>query len=466
MSSTRSLMVLCVLALSGCDEENVMMDAGMPRLDAGPPGYDAGPITRIPETEAAAGRTSCAFGAGAMPWQTIGQEQPIGGDIPIDHFIILMQENRSFDHYFGTMEGVDGFPDPLPTNPDTGGTQVPVFHTADYCVRDLGHAWNASHREWNGGANDGFLVTNEPEGTRSLGYLDETDLPFYRDLARTFAFSDHHFCLLLGPTWPNRLYFMSGTSFGLIDNTTIPTERVPTEGEYNVLQQLDRVGVSWGVYYAAVPFIFGEYTSWALRPVNRNRTYELPQFFAHLDAGTLPRVTYVDPFWTLDNPDATDEHPPANPQRGQAFVRDIVTRVMASSIWPRTAIILTWDEHGGFYDHVPPPEACLPGDFPPDREAGSEPGDFDRLGFRVPIMVVSPYARRGYVSQQVTDLTSVLRLLQTRYLLPALSGRDANAWPLLDMFDFQSPPQLDVPDLAAATVDEARVAECRAEFPL
>jgi phospholipase C len=228
--------------------------------------------------------------------------------------------------------------------------------------------------------------------------------------------------------------------------------------------------VSWGIYSTAVPFVFGGYPHYALRPRQRARQYDFDDpeegFYAALDAGTLPEVAYVDPTWDfVDGVDATDEHPPANPQRGQAWVREVVTRVMASDIWPETAIIITYDEHGGFYDHVPPPEACPPGDFEPDLGAGDEPGGFDRLGFRVPLLVISPYSRPGYVSDQVTDLSSVLRLLQARYLLPALTGRDANAWPMLDMFDFDDPAFMTPPDLAEAPVDEDRVAACHAAFP-
>jgi len=134
--------------------------------------------------------------------------------------------------------------------------------------------------------------------------------------------------------------------------------------------------------------------------------------------------------------------------------------VIDSPLWPETALVFTYDEHVGFYDHVPPPAACPPGDFPSD----SPEGEFDRLGFRVPFIVVSPYARPGYVSDQVTDHSSVVRLLEARYLLPALTGRDANAWPLLDLFDFSGPALLDPPPLAPAPVDEVQRAACRAAF--
>ena len=468
-----SLFFACLIVLAACDSPAVP-DAGPPDAgnagrdggtDAGPPGYDGGPVTRIPESEAAAARAACAYGRGAMPWQTVGEEHPIGDDIPIDHFIILMQENRSFDHYFGMMPGVEGIQAGA-SNPDGSGASVDAFHTDEYCIVDVAHSWNGSHRQFNGGANDGFVTTNDPSGGRALGYLDRSDLPFYWDLAETFSMSDHHHCSVLGPTWINRMYFVAGSSFGLIRNTALPAERIPEEGEHLIFEELDRAGVSWGIYYESVPFIFGGFPQYSLRRPNRARTYLMERFFTDLEAGTLPSVSYVDPSWSATHGvDATDEHPPANPQRGQAWVRELVTRVMESELWPRTAIIITYDEHGGFYDHVPPPEACPPGDYPPDLVPSSEPGAFDRLGFRVPLIVVSPYSRPGHVSDQVTDLSSVLRLLQTRYMLPALTGRDANAWPLLDMFDFSSPALLEPPELAEAPVDEARVAACRAAFP-
>src|SRR5690606_16865061 len=141
------------------------------------------------------------------------------------------------------------------------------------------------------------VITNDPDGRRALGYLDRSDLPFYWDLAETFAMSDHHHCSVLGPTWINRMYFLAGSSFGRINNQSVPSERLPEEGEYVIFQQLDRAGVSWGVYYDSVPFTFGAFPQYALRRPNRDRTQKLEQFFADLEAGTLPSVTYVDPTW-------------------------------------------------------------------------------------------------------------------------------------------------------------------------
>ncbi len=462
----RAVSFLCIL-LFACDgpapvdagiDAAAISDAG---TDAGG-GRDAGDYTRVPESEAAAGRASCAFARGAMPWETVGEEFPIGNDIPIEHLIILVQENRSFDHYFGAMEGIDGFEGF--TNPAADGTPVAPFHTDEYCIEDAAHGWGASHRQFNGGAMDGFIATNEPDGERAMGYLDESDLPFYWDLARTFAMSDRHHCSVLGPTWVNRYYLFSGSSYGLLGNDALPTENLPAEGHHNVWEQLTEAGVSWGLYHDSVPWAYGAYPHYALRPPQRRHIHEIEAFFEHLDAGELPQVTWVDPEWadTMSREVlGTDEHPPANPQRGQAWIANIVNRVMASPLWARTAIVFTYDEHGGFFDHVPPPEACHPGDVP----SGQPDGDFDRLGFRVPLIVISPWSRPGYVSDRVTDLSSVLRLIQARHLLPALTGRDANAWPMLDMFDFASPAFATPPTLAEAVVDEARHAECLARFP-
>lgn len=437
-----------------------------PPVDAGPPDafrreYDVGTYARIPEAEAEAGRASCAFSRGAFPWETIGQEHPIGGEIPIRHWFLLMQENRSFDHYFGTMPGVEGLPPGGATNPGAGGAPVSTFHQTDYCTEDTHHSWSAGHAQWNGGANDGFVTNNDPNGRRAMGWYDGSDLPFYWDLYSTFAMSDHHHCSLLGPTWVNREYFLSATSFGMTQNDPIPAERLPAS-DFIVFDQLERAGVSWRIYHDSLPFVYGPYGRWATSSATRGRIRDFGRFFDELAAGDVADVTYVDPTWDFSaGVDATDEHPHANVQMGQQWVREIVTRIMASPVWQDSAIILTYDEWGGFYDHVAPPEACPPGDFPPDADPT---GEFDRLGFRVPLVVISPWSRPGYVSDRVTDLSSVVRLLQARYLLPAMSGRDANAWPLLDMFDFSTRAFETPPELAPAVVDEARMAACRATW--
>ncbi|MFO0680851.1 MAG: alkaline phosphatase family protein [Sandaracinus sp.] len=451
------------------DDTGVRPDAARPPRDAGPDAYvprDVGTITRIPEATAAAGREGCAFDRGALPWETLGQEVPIGDDIPIDHFILLMQENRSFDHYFGTMPGVDGLPAGGATNPDADGNPVRSFHATDYCIADVNHEWTGSHLEYHDGANDGFVTENDPHGERAMGYLDGSDLPFYWDLAQTFAMSDHHHCSVLGPTWVNREFYLAATSFGMTENDAIPASAFPVDGEDRVIfQALDRARISYRIYHDSVPFIWGPFTSWALRSEQRAHQSGLESFYTDLENGSLASVVWIDPTWTTGGVTTNDEHPPANPQRGQAFIRDIVQHVMDSPYWASTAIILTYDEHGGFYDHVPPPAACPPGDGhdpilgPTDYRA-----DFDRLGFRVPLIVASPYARTGYVSDHVTDHASILRLIEARFLLPAMTARDANAWAMTDLFDFSTTNTVRSSDLAEATVDAAHAAACAAAF--
>ena len=417
------------------------------------------PPARISEDEASAQRAACAFERGAMPWQTVGDAFPIGDDIPIDHVILLMQENRSFDHYFGTMPGVDGIPDGA-SNPDADGVPVSAFHAEDYCIRDVSHSWNSSHRQWNDGANDGFVTTNGADGARALGYLDGADLPFYWDLYKTFAMSDHHHCSMLGPTYVNRFYYLAGTSFGLTHNTTVP--EAEQTSPYMIFQLLTEAGVDWAVYQSDVPFVLGAFPRYfGQRP---SRIRPLSAFYQDLADGTLPAVAYVDPSF-FEGTDKTDEHPPSNPQHGQAFIEGIIEAAFASPLWPRTAIILTYDEHGGFYDHVSPPKACHPGDASPELGPNDMPGDFDQLGFRVPLAVISPYSRPGYVSKYVTDLSSILRFVEVRFSLPALTGRDANAWPLLDMFDFNATPFLTPPELDSATLDPEKEAACLQRFP-
>jgi phospholipase C len=185
----------------------------------------------------------------------------------------------------------------------------------------------------------------------------------------------------------------------------------------------------------------------------------ISQYFADAAAGTLPQVAFVDPLFVGSSNTENDEHPTSNIQVGQEFVSRVVNALLASPQWPRSALFLTYDEHGGFYDHVRPRPACLPDGIPPLLEAGDDPGAFDRYGFRVPMVVVSPFARSRYVSHRVYDHTSILRFIETRFDLPALTRRDANADPLLRMFDFRQPPFATPPSLPAATIDQAHFDE-------
>src|SRR5947208_2727321 len=207
----------------------------------------------------------CRFGPGATPAVT-APRKPHGAQIPIDTIVVLMQENRSFDHYFAQLR-FQGQPhvrrvprnasNPDPTNPT--GPPISPFHQTRYCeVADLDHSWNGTHNEWDGGAMDGFTTANQNandlNGSRTMGYYDSSDLPFYYSLYSQFAMGDRYFCSLLSQTFPNRFYLLAGTSFGHIRNDipTDPSQFAPPGG--TIFEKLDNAGVSWNVYFEEEPF--------------------------------------------------------------------------------------------------------------------------------------------------------------------------------------------------------------------
>ena len=207
--------------------------------------------------------------------------------------------------------------------------------------------------------------------------------------------------------------------------------------------------MTWKIYASDLAFA----TLYAYVQAHAVNIVPIAQFYTDAAAGMLPQVAYIDPKFFGDETNQTDEHPPNNVQIGQAFVASIVQALFQSSNWPDSALFITYDEHGGFYDHVPPPPACEPDATPPNLQPGDVVAAFDRYGVRVPFVVVSPFARRKYVSHTVRDQTSVLRFIETRFDLPALTKRDANAAPLHELFDFAAPPFMTPPTLPEAKVD-------------
>ena len=405
---------------------------------------------------------ACTFGPGDLPITT-NPSGLHGNQIPIDHIVVLMQENRSFDHYFAKLHSVQRDVEALPrdaSNPDPlGGPPIKPFHQKRLCeVADLSHSWNGSHYSWNDGAMDGFTARNvdpaDPSGSRAMGYYTRRDLPWYYKVYSTFAISDRHFCSLLGPTHPNRHYLLAGTSFGLKSNQFPPSGGNEWSAR-TIFEQLDDAGVTWKIYYSDLPlaFLYGY-----VRNFGGTRVVNVSQYFVDAAAGTLPQVSFIDPsfFGETEN----DEHPPSNAQKGQKFVSEVVDALFASPQWPSSALFVTYDEHGGYWDHVPPPLACEPDATLPILSPTDYQARFDRYGVRVPFVAISPFSRKRYVSHTPTDQTSVLRFIQTRFDLPALTRRDANADPLLEMFDFAAPPFIKPPRLPKATVDPKRDALC------
>ncbi len=371
----------------------------------------------------------CAFGPGARAAETLGPGAA-AARAHLGHVVVLMQENRSFDHLLGRLRAlgrdVDGFADDF-SNPDgRGGRVVAARATTTRLAPDLPHKAADMRAAWNRGAMDGFFLraARTGDGRRALAYHDEGQLPFLYWLAGTFALGDRTFSSVMGSTWPNRDFLYAATSDGVHD-TDEREIHVPT-----LFDALDEAGVSWAVYEN------GSSRQWCIGWRDGHKGLRrLDDVFTDLAAGTLPEVVFVDPDY--------DDHPPLDVQFGEDWVRRLAVALFASPVWPDAALVLTYDESGGFFDHVPPPRACLPS-FEP-RQLG-----FDQLGFRVPLVVVSPWARRGFVSHAPHETASVTRLVEAVFDLPALTIRDANASALLDLFDFESPPRLEVGEVPAS----------------
>jgi phospholipase C len=387
--------------------------------------------------------------------------------IPIDHVVVLMQENRSYFNYLAMLHD-QGQPDaaalpadasnPNPTNPSAPA--IKPFHDTSYCESaDLDHSWTGAHAEYDGGKMDGFTARNvdatDPTGKRAMGYYDQTDLPYYYKLFNTYATSDSYFSSLLGPTYPNRFYLLAGTSFGHIQNDLSGTDTFTQPSVFNLL---DAAHVTWKVYFTEISFaLLFKY----VRDNAAGHLFPISQYFADAAAGNLPQVSYVDPGFFGTRNTESDEHPSANIQTGEKFSSQVVGALTSSPNWSRSALFLTYDEDGGFYDNVPPPPAPIPDGIAPMLQSGDTPAAFDRYGFRVPVVVVSPYSKAHSVSHVVNDHTSILKFIETRFGLPSLTNRDAQANPMLEFFDFSSPAFATPPAMPDAPIDAAHAQECQ-----
>lgn len=467
--STYPSFLLGIFACAAC--QLVIVGCERPKHDEGKPGA---PLTVSPNAAGSAARVvavgsraekrnDCGFRAGARPAETLDADAPLGEKIPIDHFVVVLQENRSFDHYFQKLREY-GQPDvdvspPEYENADPAGDGeiVHPFLTTDPCLRDVPHNWVAVHHQLGNGTMGGFLAAANPGGRRALAFYDATTLPFYYALANTFAIGDRYFAAVPGPTFPNRMFFLSGSSFGHAANTPPP----PRDEESTLFHQLEKARLSWVLYAEGATFEEKMYPRLHAEKGEHFRT--LPEYFEDARAGRLPFFSWVES--TYGDAEATDEHAPADIQVGQELVSKLVRATMQSPNWARSALFLTYDEHGGFFDHVSPPKACPPDEEPPRIPGVHHATRFDRLGVRVPFIVISPFARARFVSHETHSHTSVLRLVQARANLPALTHRDANDEPPFEFFDFTHPPFLSPPKLPEAVVDAAEKKRCFAIEP-
>ncbi len=362
----------------------------------------------------------------------------------IDHIVVVMQENHSFDNYLGMLGRGDGLTldrrgRPTNTNPDPLGDYVRAFHESDTCqAGTVTQTWDASHIQYGHGRNDGFIGPDSSSAW-SMAYYTGQEIPFYYSLAGTFPVCDRYFCSVLAQTYPNRRFLLAGTAFGLIATEDSSITGIPPNG--TIFDRLDAHGISWASYAtnASTLYVIADIVK-----KNPSRIKTIDQFHADARAGSLPAVTYVDP-----NILTGTEENPQDLSMGEHFVSTVVGSLMNSPAWDRTLLVWTYDEHGGYYDHVPPPPAIPPDDILPDIGAFDQPGGYDRYGFRVPTVVVSPYSKPHFVSHTVYDHTSVLKTIERKWNLPAMTYRDANASDLLDCLDLGKRTFADPPDLAA-----------------
>lgn len=382
----------------------------------------------------------------------------------VEHIVVVMLENHSYDNILGTMRhrgdgfrfGRDGRP--LASNPGPGGEVIHAFPMPNPCQERAkpSNAWDPSHLSFDGGRNDGFV--NSANGPVTMGYFTEDVIPFTHSLARSFPVCDRYFASVMAQTYPNRRYMMAGTSLGQVADLPLKVSDKPPNG--TIFEQLNAQGVTWRNYYSSAPSV-GIWLYLLTNPVNAASLADTSRFYADAAAGTLPGLSVVDPDFGKSS-----EENPQDIQYGGQFLASVVNAVVSGPKWSKTLLVWTYDEHGGYYDHVPPPPAVPPDSVPPQITVPpDQPGAFDRYGFRVPSGVVSPYARPGYVSHRVHDHTSILKLVETKWNLPALTYRDANADDLLDSVDlFGKPRFLEPPDLAAPA-DPAKLSSCLATGP-
>jgi phospholipase C len=351
----------------------------------------------------------------------------------IKHVVVLMMENRSFDHFLGWVPGADGKQAGL-TYTDRAGLPHATHPLApDYqgCLHpDPDHSYAGGRVEYNGGANDGWLRAGANDEF-SIGYYAQSDLAFFGQAVPRWTTFDRYFPSILSETFPNRIYQHAGQA-DRISNTFQPST-LPT-----IWDRLAEKGLRGRYYYSDLPFL----GLWGAKYLGISRL--IGQFYADAASGNLPEVAFVDGQFAQEaTGTGNDDHPHGDIRNGEAFMNAVYTAVTRSPQWKETVLFINFDEWGGFFDHVPPPVAAIP-------VVTSTAGDKDgRLGFRVPALLVAPWARRGWVAKAQYDHTSVLRMIEWNWGLQPLSVRDATANNLADELDFtqegDDPPQFSVP---------------------
>ncbi len=409
------------------------------------------------------GALALGCGADEMPAGPSDAPQPAKSPAEllagIDAIVVVMMENRSFDHYFGALrldsayaarDEVDGLRGDE-SNPDADGNPVQVFLTQNRQPQSPPHDWSGAHAQWNDGKNDGFVRVNVGKDQNEvMGYHNRAALPSLYPLADRFTICDRFFASIMANTWPNRFYLHSASSFGKKENAPIFDASVPTIWERLQAKNLEGKNYRAG----ALAFYSGGYLGKAL--AGKSPVVKLDEFFVNAADGLLPPFSMIDPDFSLN-----DDHPSHDINLGQAFLNTIVSAIAQSPQWARTLLCITYDENGGFYDHVSPPRIA------DDRV------DFRQLGFRVPTVVVGGQVRAGAVNHTPLNHASIAATLRTRFGIDSLGLRmDASAdlSSCIDPARIQNPapPPTDLPkipvNLRAALAHTAKVGSSQPEL--
>ena len=353
-------------------------------------------------------------------------------EAPIDTIVVLMMENRSFDHYFGWLPKDEAYieagkrrygghftvngnnqqtyvaPDGTAHHTHYLGEHAVVNDPARGCGHpDPGHGWDEGRVQ----RDDGFIAKGSGNDDFAIGYFQAPDLPVYDPLVRSFTTFDHYHASIMCSTYPNRLFLLSAQTGGLKD-PPLPIQQLGFHWPC-IMDRLTAAGVSWRNYAQDLPTaaFFGVPQLPNVRP--------LAAFFEDAAAGTLPHVSFVDPGFMSGY--RTDDHPLGDHRIAQAFVGTVFSAFHESAQWRQGAMFVTYDEWGGFFDHVPPPVV------PDDRASAVDEDNFGQLGFRLPVLLLSPYARPGYVDHRLYEHTSILRFLEWRFLGAPPEGPNPSA---------------------------------------
>jgi phospholipase C len=371
---------------------------------------------------AGAGAISSAV-SGCAPAPASVAPRGLFGEAGIDHVVVVMMENRSFDHFLGWLPGADGMQAGLEFV-DTKGVSHETHRLTQFAsceFADPDHSYHGGRTQYHDGANDGFLTTS-PD-TFPIGYYQQDELPFWAHAAPEFTVCDNYFAATMGPTFPNRFYQHCGRSDRWENWLTISS--LPT-----IWDRVQAAGMEGRYYYSDVPFA----ALLGVRHTLISRTFQ--QFEQDCAAGLLPHVSFVDPKLFLPNFGTSgDYHPPSDIRLGEAFLHRVYEAVTTSPAWDRTVMVVNFDEWGGFYDHVPPPRVVDDTDPASVDHSGDSTTatdgqlipNYQQLGFRVPAIVISNLAERGVVHHGPFEHTSTLRLIESTFGLRPLTARDANA---------------------------------------